>query len=42
LEDCRLSQPRTADGRDEDGKLREALWKATEEQLAEAAAKAGP
>lgn len=41
LEDCRLSQPRTADGRDEDGALREALWVATEEQLAAAVAKAG-
>ena len=41
LEDCRVSQPRTEAGRDPDGKLRDALWKATEEQLDAAIAKAG-
>ena len=41
LEDCRLSQPTVEDGVDEDRKLREGLWRATEEQLAAAVKKAG-
>lgn len=40
LEDCRLSQPTVEDGVDANGTLREALWKATEEQLAAAVEKA--
>jgi hypothetical protein len=39
LEDCRVSYPSVPAGTDE--QLREALWKATEEQLAAALAKAG-
>ena len=41
LEDCRLSQPTVEDGVDEDRRLRDGLWKATEEQLAAAVKKAG-
>jgi len=40
LEDCRLSQPTVADGVDADSSLRNALWAATEEQLAAAVKKA--
>uniref|UniRef100_A0A7S3H494 Uncharacterized protein n=1 Tax=Spumella elongata TaxID=89044 RepID=A0A7S3H494_9STRA len=40
LEDCRLSQPTVADGVDADSSLRNALWSATEEQLAAAVKKA--
>lgn len=39
LEDCRLSQPTVEAGRDASGELREALWKATDEQLNAALAK---
>jgi hypothetical protein len=41
LLDCREGVPETADGRDESKAVRQALWKATEDQLNEALAKAG-
>jgi hypothetical protein len=41
LLDCREGVPDNADGRDESKAVRQALWKATEDQLNEALAKAG-